>query len=140
MADGYVFGIDFGLKHIGLAVGQTVTGTANGLTTLRAKNGKPHWPELDNLLQQYRPIAVVVGLPLNMDGTESDMSEQAAVFASTLAARCQTPIYLADERLSSWAVKHEEDVSGGNIHTRSACLIAQTYLGDAQRCLPVISP
>ena len=65
--DGYVLGIDFGLKHMGIAVGQTVTRTASGLTTLQARNGKPNWSEIDQLVVQYRPIALVVGLPLNMD-------------------------------------------------------------------------
>ena len=130
MADGYVLGIDFGLKHIGVAVGQTVTQTANGLTTIRAKNGKPDWSEFERLLVQYRPLAVIVGLPLNMDGTSSDMSDRATAFAQTLAKRSQAPVFLADERLSSWAVREDADLERRDIHTRSACLIAQTYLAD----------
>jgi len=87
MTDGYVLGVDFGLKHIGIAVGQTVTQTANGIATLAAKNGKPDWQELEKIINQYRPLAVVVGLPLNMDGTPSDMSDLATGFAQTLAER-----------------------------------------------------
>ncbi|NCF77441.1 MAG: Holliday junction resolvase RuvX, partial [Proteobacteria bacterium] len=87
MADGYVLGIDFGLKHIGVAVGQTVTQTANGLVTIRAKNGNPDWSEFEQLLTQYRPLAVIVGLPLNMDGTSSEMSDRATAFAQALAKR-----------------------------------------------------
>ena len=137
MIDGYVLGIDFGLKHIGVAVGQTVTQTANGLMTIRAKNGKPDWSEFEKLLNQYRPIAVIVGLPLNMDGTSSDMSDRASTFARALAKRTQTPVLLADERLSSWAVRDDADSGGRDIHTRSACLIAQTYLADPARCAAV---
>ena len=138
MQHGYVVGFDFGLKHIGVAVGQTITQTANGQTTISAKNGKPNWLKLDELLQQYRPVALVVGLPLNMDGSESDMSKQATAFAGKLASRIDTPVYLADERLSSWAVK-DDDASGADIHARSACLIAETFLSNPLACAQVES-
>ena len=134
MSDGYVLGIDFGLKHIGIAVGQTVTRTANGLTTLTAQKGKPNWLELDELIQQYRPIAVVVGLPLNMDDTPSDMSALASDFARQLASRTRHPVFLADERLSSWAVRSSENGADEGIHSASAALIAQTFLNDPSNC------
>lgn len=134
MTDGYVLGVDFGLKHIGIAVGQTVTQTANGIATLAAKNGKPDWQELEKIINQYRPLAVVVGLPLNMDGTPSDMSDLATGFAQTLAGRISTKVYLADERLSSWAVRGSQEGEGENIHNASASLIAQTFLNDPSRC------
>ena len=131
--DGYVLGIDFGLKHIGIAVGQTVTRTASGLTTLQTRNGKPSLSEIDQLVAQYRPIAFVVGMPLNMDGSGSDMSERADAFAQHVARQTSLPVYLADERLSSWAVKDDAALSG-DIHARSASLIAQAYLGDPSVC------
>lgn len=131
--DGYVLGIDFGLKHIGIAVGQTVTQTSRGLMTLQARNGKPNWSQIDQLVAQYRPIALVVGLPLNMDGSGSDMSKRAHRFAQHVARHTLLPTYLADERLSSWAVKDDETLSG-DIHARSACLIAQAYFSDPSVC------
>jgi putative Holliday junction resolvase len=134
MSDGYVLGIDFGLKHIGIAVGQTVTRTANGLITLTAKNGKPDWAELSQLIQQYRPIAVVVGLPLNMDDTPSEMSERATDFAQKLSLHTPHRIFLADERLSSWAVRTSEDGADDSIHNASASLIAETFLNDPSGC------
>jgi len=134
MNDGYVLGIDFGLKHIGIAVGQTVTRTATGLTTLAAKNGKPNWAELSELIQQYRPIAVVVGLPLNMDDTPSEMSEHATHFARELSAHTPHQIFLADERLSSWAVRSWEVGADEGIHNASASLIAETFLNDPTGC------
>ena len=134
--EGYVIGFDFGLKHLGIAVGQTVTGTASGLSTLKARNGKPNWSEIDELLVQYRPIAIVVGLPLNMDGSDSHISQCASTFAQRIALHTHLPTYLADERLSSWAAK-DDDVLTGDIHARSACLIAETFLNDFSVCLPV---
>ena len=134
--EGYVIGFDFGLKHLGIAVGQTVTGTASGLSTLKARNGKPNWSEIDELLVQYRPIAIVVGLPLNMDGSDSHISQRASTFAKRIARHSHLPTYLADERLSSWAVKND-DVLTGDIHARSACLIAETFLNDFSVCMAV---
>ena len=134
--EGYVISFDFGLKHLGIAVGQTVTGTASGLSTLKARNGKPNWSEIDELLVQYRPIAIVVGLPLNMDGSDSHISQRASTFAQRIARHAHLPTYLADERLSSWAAK-DDDVLTGDIHARSACLIAETFLNDFSVCLPV---
>ena len=134
--EGYVIGFDFGLRHLGIAVGQTVTGTASGLSTLKARNGKPNWSEIDELLVQYRPIAIVVGLPLNMDGSDSHISQRASTFAQRIARHAHLPTYLADERLSSWAAK-DDDVLTGDIHARSACLIAETFLNDFSVCLPV---
>ena len=134
MNEGYVLGIDFCLKHIGIAVGQTVTRTASGLVTLAAKNGKPNWAELSELIQQYRPIAVVVGLPLNMDDTPSEMSERATGFAQELSLHTGHPIFLADERLSSWAIRSSEDGADDGIHNASASLIAQTFLNDPANC------
>ncbi len=134
--EGYVIGFDFGLKHLGIAVGQTVTGTASGLSTLKARNGKPNWSEIDELLVQYRPIAIVVGLPLNMDGSDSHISQRASTVAQRIARHAHLPTYLADERLSSWAAK-DDDVLTGDIHARSACLIAETFLNDLSVCLAV---
>jgi len=78
----------------------------------------------------------VVGLPLNMDGSDSDMSQRASTFAQRIARHTRLPTYLADERLSSWAVK-DDDVLTEDIHARSACLIAETFLNDCSVCLPV---
>ena len=65
-----MLGFDFGLKHIGVAVAQTVTGHSAGLRTLLAKNGNPtDWPQLKTLVGEYQPIAIIVGLPLNMEGS-----------------------------------------------------------------------
>lgn len=98
-----VLAFDFGLKHIGVAVGQTLTGTATPLTTLSARDGKPNWPAVRELVQEWRPSQLVVGLPLNMDDSESKMSKRARRFAAALEAETKLPVALADERLTSYA-------------------------------------
>ena len=104
LSEGYVLGFDFGLKHIGIAVAQTVTGHTRGLRTVPASNGNPRdWRQLKTLVADYRPIVIIVGLPLHMDGTESDMELRARKFATDLARRTRCDVKLSDERLSSWS-------------------------------------
>lgn len=94
-------GFDFGLKRIGVAVGQGITGTATALCTLDARDGIPDWDRMSQLVDEWRPQALVVGLPLHADGSESDMSRAALRFARRLEERCRLPVHTMDERLSS---------------------------------------
>ena len=130
LPEGYVLGVDFGLKNIGIAVGQTVTGHGNGLTTLKAKNGNPvDWLELKALIDDYQPIAIVVGLPLNMDGSDSDMAQRARKFADTMAHRCKRSVVMCDERLSSWSAHRAAgNTNTADVHQESACRIVETWL------------
>lgn len=84
-----------------MASGQSITGTASPLPELKAKDGKPDWPAVEALVAQWKPDAFVVGLPLNMDGSESAMSARARKFANQLHGRFGLPCHLIDERLSS---------------------------------------
>ena len=128
--EGYVLGVDFGLKSIGIAVGQTVTDHANGLCTLQAKNGNPlDWAKFKALIDEYQPVAIVVGLPLNMDGSDSAMAKRARKFADILAHRTERYIAMCDERLSSWSANHADgDTAGTDVHQESACRILETWL------------
>jgi len=94
-------GFDYGAARIGVAVGQSLTATARPLTTIRAAHGKPDWSGIDKLMQEWRPAAVVIGLPLHADGAESDSSKAARSFADQISARYSTAIHLQDERYSS---------------------------------------
>lgn len=127
-AAGCVLAFDYGRKHIGVAVGQTVTRTASPLETISARAGKPDWVAVDRLVTEWRPHRLLVGLPLNMDDTESDMSAQARRFASQLADRCGIEVTLVDERLTTYASRSTAD-RGGN-HAVAAALIAETWLND----------
>ncbi len=71
---------DFGTTKIGVAVGQQITGTASPVAVVKARNGIPQWLAIDRLVEEWQPKVLVVGLPINMDGTESDMSKTAARF------------------------------------------------------------
>jgi putative Holliday junction resolvase len=96
-----LLGFDYGLKRIGVAVGQELTGTATALVTIRATDGKPDWEAITRLIEQWNPDELVVGLPLNMDGTFHDLSYKAQRFGNQLNGRYNLRAHFMDERLSS---------------------------------------
>lgn len=100
-----VFGIDYGTRKLGVAVGQNLTNTAMGIAVIPVKQNEPDWKELDALVQRWKPGAFVVGMPFNMDGTESDMSIAATKFGVLLSERYHKPCHHIDERLSTRAAR-----------------------------------
>ena len=100
-----VMGFDYGTKSIGVAVGQTLTASAQALAPLKARDGVPDWQQLEQLLAQWQPSLLVIGLPLNMDGSPSELSQRAEKFARRLHGRFGYPVEMVDERLSSFEAK-----------------------------------
>ena len=96
-----VLGFDFGLRRIGVAVGNVITSTAEPLLTLRATDGQPDWDALARCIAEWRPGLAVVGVPYNMDGSTGDLTEPALRFAQALAVRHGLEVVTVDERLSS---------------------------------------
>lgn len=111
---------DYGLKNIGVAYGQSVTGTANELKPLPARDGIPNWDHVQQLLREWQPQHLLVGLPLNMDGSDSDLCARARKFANRLNGRFGLPVTLHDERLSTRAAKDEARDRGHHGHYASA--------------------
>ncbi|ERK06326.1 MAG: Holliday junction resolvase RuvX [Pantoea sp.] len=101
MASETLLGFDFGTKSIGVAVGQQLTGTARALAALKAQDGTPDWNLIERLLKEWQPDYVVVGLPLNMDGSEQELTARARKFANRLHGRFGVRVELQDERLST---------------------------------------
>ena len=136
--NGYVVAIDFGLKYVGIAASSQLIPRPFGITTLIAQSGKlKDWSKLEEVLVEYKPHTILIGLPLNMDGSESEMSERAKEFGKSLTSRTSIPVEFVDERLSSWEVKKMDQANLNNkqkktskIHEESACLIAQTWASD----------
>lgn len=105
---------DFGTQRIGVATGQRLTATAQPLAPLKARDGIPDWDLLQRVIDEWQPDAFVVGLPLNMDGSPSDMSRRAKKFAGRLEGRFHKPAYTHDERLSSYEAKGLVIAQGGS--------------------------
>ncbi len=100
-----VLGFDFGLKRIGVASGQSITGTASPLPEISARDGVPDWNAVGALISEWSPDLVLVGEPSNMDGTDSDMARRARKFANRIHGRFGVPIAMVDERLTSFEAK-----------------------------------
>ncbi len=96
---------DFGKKRIGVAVGQTITGTATPLGTIHALKGTPDWELINRYIDEWKPDALVVGKPMDMNGRGQPMTRASNQFVKELASRFTQPIYRADERLSSFEAK-----------------------------------
>ncbi|MHB0765602.1 Holliday junction resolvase RuvX [Stutzerimonas sp. NM35] len=109
-----LLGFDYGTKQIGVAVGQMITGQARELCVLKARDGVPDWNQIEALLREWQPDALVVGLPLNMDGSPSDMSARAEKFARRLNGRYNLPVHTHDERLTTYEAKGERLRAGQN--------------------------
>lgn len=97
---GTLLAFDFGVRRIGVAVGQTETRTANPLKTIRGAAASC-WQEVTGLIDEWRPCALVVGLPLDAEGGETGISGQARKFGRELERRFALPVYYVDERLTS---------------------------------------
>lgn len=105
---------DYGTKNIGVACGQTITRSANTLAPLKARDGVPDWNQIEQLLTEWKPDLVLVGLPLNMDGSESELSTRARKFANRIHGRFGVKVDTVDERLSSFEAKGEVIRQGGS--------------------------
>lgn len=134
-----LLGFDYGRKRIGVASGEELTGSSTPLDTVTVTVNGPDWPHIERLIRDWRPALLIVGLPMNMDGTEHAMSAAARVFAEQLGTHSQLPVELVDERLSSLAAEEmiSEQRRGGRIKKGrakaaidqvAASVILQTWL------------
>jgi len=136
---GTVLGFDFGEKRIGVAVGDTETGLAHPLTTIRAEDNRLRFAAIGALIEEWRPVCLVVGLPAHADGTEHEISRLCRRFAQRLEGRFGIPAHLMDERLTSRAAESALREAGARGARLEAALdqtaareILAAYL-DAQR-------
>lgn len=128
---------DFGMKRIGVAIGQTVTQTARPLETLAAKQGEPDWRDIARLIKKWRPDAIVIGIPLNMDGTDQPITTNAKQFAEKMRIETKLPVYEMDERLTTKDAREQlfneggyKALQGGQIDQIAAQLILQNWFAE----------
>jgi putative Holliday junction resolvase len=130
-----LLGFDFGLKNIGVAVGQELTGSASGISVIKARDGIPDWNDIKKVIEQWNPQLLIVGLPLNMDGSEQDMTAACRKFGNRLNGRYQLPVEWQDERLSTYEALEQLGIRDkmqskrrGDVDRISAQLILQSWL------------
>ncbi len=122
-----VFGFDFGVKRIGIAMGNTLTGQAQPLSIVDAVDNATRFKLIGALIDEWRPARLVVGEPRHLDGAEHDMTLRARRFANQLNGRFNLPVELVDERYSSAVIPAKR---GERIDAKAAAIILQQYFDD----------
>lgn len=140
MPDGHgvtLLGFDFGLRRIGVAVGQSLTGSATPVGIVPARDGEPDWNVLKRYLREWEPAQLVVGLPYTMDGGEQDITQRARQFAAALSQQFAGPVHTIDERLSSREAETRlkalrqagrRRITRDDIDCAAACVILESWL------------
>ena len=130
-----LLGFDFGTKSIGVATGQMITATAQPLAAIKANDGIPNWNIVEKVITDWKPDLVIVGLPLNMDGTEQPITQRAKKFANRLNGRFGVKTVLQDERLTTASAKEfifshggYKALNKGKIDSVSAALILESWM------------
>lgn len=124
---GTVLGFDFGLKRIGVAVGNTLLKQAQPLMVISAATNDGKFAEIAALIKEWQPALCVVGLPLHPDGATHEMSTRCQRFANQLHGRYDVATVLVDERYSSAVIKQQR---GEVIDDQAAAIILQQYFDD----------
>lgn len=126
-----LLGFDFGMRKIGVAVGQTISATASPLPMLKAQDGIPNWDEIAALQDAWQAEAFVVGMPYQLDGSMQDITYGARKFARRLENKFKLPTFLVDERLTTKAAQSqlkEAEHSKADVDSVAAVLILESWL------------
>ena len=129
--------LDFGHKRIGIATGQTLTCTASPLTTLNAIRGEPDWHTLDTLVRQWRPGAIIVGLPIDTHGYETAITTAARNFGEQVASRYGRTVHFMHEGYSTrearWRLRAAEARDAGHrrVDALAAAIILESWMNNA---------
>ena len=124
-----VIGIDYGVSKIGVAVGNTQTSSSSPLEIIINTKSGINWPQLETIIQEWKPQVIIVGQPFNMDGSESEMMKEVKLFADILKERINIKIEFFDERLTSFEAK-QMDTSGKPIDDLAAKIILDGWLSN----------
>lgn len=136
--DGILLAFDYGLRRIGAAAGQMLTGTASPLPAVSARDGAPDWSAIQALVEAWQPAAFVIGVPYNMDGSRQEMTDRAERFGRQLQGRFNLPVHTVDERLSSIEAGERlrtarregrrGRIAKAEIDSAAACVLLETWL------------
>jgi len=130
-----IVAFDFGLKRIGVATGQTLTGTTQMLAPIAARDGIPDWLVLEKLLKEWQPDLLLVGIPLAIDGSELSVTPNARKFMNRLHGRFGLPVHGVDERVTTKEARQQLFEHGGykllksqSVDSLAAGLMLQQWL------------
>jgi putative Holliday junction resolvase len=134
---------DFGLQRIGVATGSCLTGAANPLETITAIGGEPDWARIDHVIKEWAPDLIVLGLPYNKDGNDSEMTSVVRSFATRLESLYPLPVEFVDERYTSVEAKtllreqrrrgvRNKKLNKEDVDAVAAQLIAESWMNTAR--------
>ena len=127
---------DYGTKKIGLAVGQNISCTATPLGTVKVTKGQGYWLQIDRIIQEWQPNNLLIGWPVNMDGSDSEILEKTQLFIKELQIRYSINCIKVDERLTSIIAKQtikERGVTQFDVDSMAAQIILQAWLYEVER-------
>ena len=130
---GVVMAFDYGLRNIGIAIGQNITKSASTFYAIKAQDGIPDWIKLDSIIEEWEPGLFIIGDPFNMDGTKSEFQKKIVKFSSRLKKRYGVEIQMIDERLTTKEAKDrlesESNIlrTSSNEHSISAQIILEDW-------------
>lgn len=122
-----LLGFDFGMKNIGVAVGQSITKSATPLKKIPAKNGIPSFKVIEEIIQEWGVNLIIIGYPINMDGSEQKITHAAKKMGEKLYQKFKIPIVFVDERLSTYEAKKYKKSPGINGHSLSAKVVVESW-------------
>lgn len=126
-----ILAFDFGMRRIGVAIGDTISHSATPLTTLDARDGIPSWDEIAMLISKWKADMVVVGMPYNLDGSIQEITQCARKFSNRIRGRFNIPVETIDERLTSKMAKiavSQKNKKDYSIDSVAASIILEAWL------------
>ena len=126
-SEGTILAFDFGLKRIGVAVGNTFLRQAKALSIIHAPTNDGKFADISKLIQEWQPVLIVVGLPMHPDGAAHEMTVRCKRFANQIHGRYGLPAVMVDERYSSAVLTAQR---GEFIDDDAAALILQQYFDE----------
>ncbi|MBT8517260.1 Holliday junction resolvase RuvX [Polynucleobacter paneuropaeus] len=124
-----VMGFDYGTRRIGIAIGNTLSCTAQALEVITRDNEDARFADIDSLLKEWMPNLLVVGVPTHPDGAEHEMTAKAKRFGNQLSGRFKLPVEWVDERYSSVVLEGDPEMRD-NLDAHSATLILEQYFAE----------
>lgn len=138
-----ILGLDYGMRKIGVAIGQTLLGTASPIGIVSCNQGEPNWPQLSKIISEWAPDRIVIGMPYNLDDSENHMTEKVKIFGEEVIKKYQLPVFFEDEKLTTKLVNSElSDMAHYKKSPKkipdlkdaySACMIIESYIQDYLR-------
>jgi putative holliday junction resolvase len=125
-----VMAFDYGTRRVGVAVGNSVSKSGQALKMIAAPNSDAMFGEIEDLLKEWQPDRLIVGIPVHPDGAEHEMTAKARRFGNQLNGRFHLPIEWVDERYSS-AVLEDDPRMQDNLDAHSAALILEQYFAES---------